>query len=670
MRCGQVEERLSSLIDGELPERERGAIQSHLEACASCAGELVALRELRRRLRAWDEKENRVAPSRAFRQRVLRAAGVEAGVAPAARFPALRGRGRLLAVAGSFAAAALLLVAAWLVRPATVEPGRPDEVPALQRELARRLVAVESGDVEDRLELARWCAENGLAGSARSQYLLVLAERPDRVEARRALGLDHGSDAAPLPGLPEGEGLRRRLERLRFERAEPALAQGEPKAPARETVEFEGHELDRPAVPDYLAIRERERLLAGLAARRRETRTEPGSPSIAEPHAIAAYVASLEPIQPEAPNRFGTLTLLPVVDRSGATRSFSVLSIDAAFEQGLVDALDGGQAIVIRSRADVFIPAGTIFAGRTQDRVTRRGVIVRAETRTAIPAFCCEAGRQATGGTPFRSVTGMAGPGLRRLVLKERDQSLVWERIHQQSKSLRSTSRTKALAALYRNPHVRNALSEARKRLLPLLEDDRVVGIVAADGSRILGADLFGSHQLFALLAPRVLDGYLIDAFSDKAVGPTGLTPERAKAFLQSTLASKVYTTTGILSGSEEAWLRSGGLFGYGLADARGRPVHVSLFPVLEPRVPPEQKEPRAAPPPSAPPPGDQPPEPRGDRTDPTQGGQRIRDRRGRLPGGGASGGNGGVTPPPATPPRPPARPPVQAPPRPENGVR
>ena len=56
LSCGQVLDRLSDYLDGELEERERGAVEEHLRGCDGCArfgGELRAtVRALRDHLLA------------------------------------------------------------------------------------------------------------------------------------------------------------------------------------------------------------------------------------------------------------------------------------------------------------------------------------------------------------------------------------------------------------------------------------------------------------------------------------------------------------------------------------------------------------------------------------------------------------------------------------------
>lgn len=44
MRCEEVQERLSALIDEQLNQQERGQVQSHLMTCETCAREYQELR--------------------------------------------------------------------------------------------------------------------------------------------------------------------------------------------------------------------------------------------------------------------------------------------------------------------------------------------------------------------------------------------------------------------------------------------------------------------------------------------------------------------------------------------------------------------------------------------------------------------------------------------------
>jgi ARG and Rhodanese-Phosphatase-superfamily-associated Protein domain len=543
---------------------------------------------------------------------------------------------RIGLAAGSLAAAAVLLVAAWVIVP-TVAVAPADDTPDPAIEASLRLAELAPGDVAGHLELALWCEEQGLTGQARGLHLRVLSLDRINATARAALGLDGAGEMPGMAGLGDRRAFRNRLDGIPLELDMTTLADASPavEGPQEMRIPFAGDLIDRRAMQDFIDLCERERLLAArFHAERRSIAPGPGVGASANPpHPLAVYMARLEPVQPETTNRFRGLTLLPIRDSETAGPVVDhCLTVSAQlFDDGMLSVEDTAGGVVVATNhhksMSIFIPAGTIFVGVTQDRVTRRDILVSAGRKTAVPSFCCERGKMARK-APFDSTSGTAGPGLRRLILCDQRQSLVWSRIRNQAGKVGAVSKTQALRAIYRKASVKFALKEARAKLLPLLQDARVVGFVAADGERILGADVFGSHELFMKLAESFLDSYVLDSLSDDSTGAPGLTPERARAYLQRVLkpTSTPFEMAGVDLGTDVQF-EGDGFFAYGLSDGWGRPIHVSLFPIPDrggrkgapPAGVPETGTDAPAPPPSG---ADVP------RKDPSEAGRRIDDRR------------------------------------------
>lgn len=58
MSCGEIREKLSLYLEGELPDTERGEVDRHLPACAACTETLGLLREVSAGLRRTEEAEH------------------------------------------------------------------------------------------------------------------------------------------------------------------------------------------------------------------------------------------------------------------------------------------------------------------------------------------------------------------------------------------------------------------------------------------------------------------------------------------------------------------------------------------------------------------------------------------------------------------------------------
>lgn len=121
MNCADAVERLSALIDGELPAEEAGAVRHHVATCDSCARRERTLEQVRAALRSAPAA---LVDSGGFDARVL--ARVRIDGAPAARYIS----GSWLAAAAAAALAIAVASAVLLVHDRTAPPEASTPVPA------------------------------------------------------------------------------------------------------------------------------------------------------------------------------------------------------------------------------------------------------------------------------------------------------------------------------------------------------------------------------------------------------------------------------------------------------------------------------------------------------------------------------------------------------------
>lgn len=107
MKCKQAKILISSAIDGEISDRERRSLESHLSACEACRAEQMQLRQLRQTMALWADEEPPVGLGETFAAR-LNSLDKEEGLPSRARWQWAFGT----AAAGM---AAVLLLGAFLV---------------------------------------------------------------------------------------------------------------------------------------------------------------------------------------------------------------------------------------------------------------------------------------------------------------------------------------------------------------------------------------------------------------------------------------------------------------------------------------------------------------------------------------------------------------------------
>ena len=154
MSCSDIETLLDDYVDGDLAERERRAVEEHVEACAGCG---AALDELQRLAQAIERLPRGLSPERDLLPGIRDAVGSHAGG---------RARPRLRPLAGLAAAAALTGLVVWI---GLREAGRPAAPPATD---GRELPAAE-------LALSEFEA-------AELEYERAAARLLEVLEARRA----------------------------------------------------------------------------------------------------------------------------------------------------------------------------------------------------------------------------------------------------------------------------------------------------------------------------------------------------------------------------------------------------------------------------------------------------------------------------------------------------
>lgn len=137
MTCDRAEELITALVDGQLSEPERGELESHFKACSKCRFALAQERNLKKAIFAAGAELH--APS-ALRQRLLSDPRLF-GASPSARARALRPWR-----AAALAAALLLVVGAWFLRPSAPALGLAavTEYPQLTADAA---LPVKSSDI-------------------------------------------------------------------------------------------------------------------------------------------------------------------------------------------------------------------------------------------------------------------------------------------------------------------------------------------------------------------------------------------------------------------------------------------------------------------------------------------------------------------------------------------
>ena len=210
----------------------------------------------------------------------------------------------------------------------------------------------------------------------------------------------------------------------------------------------------------------------------------------------------------------GSLTVFPITQSRSVHPVQNVLSMQQALDRGvlaieeLASARVSGVRFVNKSRDQmIFLMAGELITGGKQNRTLQSDALLGPGTTTDLPMYCVQKGRW-QGGQKFGGSSTVVPQGVREKALSSAGQDAVWSEVARANARLATRTASDDLAAAMTKPENVRRLADLRKRIVPHLPRN-CVGVVAAVGGRIVGADLFSTPALFSAMRDKVLNSYL-----------------------------------------------------------------------------------------------------------------------------------------------------------------
>jgi hypothetical protein len=154
------------------------------------------------------------------------------------------------------------------------------------------------------------------------------------------------------------------------------------------------------------------------------------------------------------------------------------------------------------------------------------------------------------------------------------DQSAIWGEIEMKSARMGSNSRTRAASAMYDNE--RHNLDKFVEGLPP---QDWQVGAVFAIRGQIAGLDVFDSPRTWALLMPKLVRSYGLDAL-DRGIGGDGFAEPSPGRFLDAVSAAQCTFYPAVGAG-RDLRVEGSGILGAALTTEHGV-VHAVAFPAAD----------------------------------------------------------------------------------------
>ena len=328
--------------------------------------------------------------------------------------------------------------------------------------------------------------------------------------------------------------------------------------------------------------------LGDRPAQRVIPRPRPGTP-------VAELVHSLV-VHP--PTRYRGLAVFPLTARH-VFDTYDYATLDESVRMGWLTVSEVGQGTVpqvaVENRSDryVFLMAGELITGGKQNRAIAGDVMIPPRSGPIIIAVrCIEKGRWQGRTSAFGARGGITGFEIRRQAQAGASQESIWAAVDSRLKALGESPAGQDLEAALRAPKVRRVLAEYAEAILPGLPHG-CVGLVAARGRTIVGADVFCHARLFNKLRGKVLQAYALDAIGTRLRHmPLPPTQHEARGFLRRAAAARLdYVPT---PGAGRVARLSGEVGGSAMIVARAV-THLNIYRplVVYPRHGPQVPQPR-----------------------------------------------------------------------------
>lgn len=236
--------------------------------------------------------------------------------------------------------------------------------------------------------------------------------------------------------------------------------------------------------------------------------------------------------------------------------------------------------LLVRNPTDtaVLLFDGEELLGAKQNRILNVPVLVAAGSEVVIPVSCVEQGRWSRHSRTFAASPHVAYPGLRRgkaerllsaPAARGAAQGFVWSDIEEKLRRHGAQSATSAHADLHRGAEPWRA---GVRRAFPL-QPGQCGAVLALAGTPVC-LDAVSRPEAFAVLYPKLLSGYLLDAM--EADGGAEVTREALDAFVRDIAATTASRTRSVGRGDD---LRLDGSRAIGSAlDLDGETIQLSAF--------------------------------------------------------------------------------------------
>ncbi len=213
-----------------------------------------------------------------------------------------------------------------------------------------------------------------------------------------------------------------------------------------------------------------------------------------------------------------------------------------------------------RGNAPLFIQAGDIVKGGTQDRALPSDMLIAANSLgTPITALCVEQGRSVPRGneisTSFSMSTEQLPTRALKLAARRNAQADVWNDVQNLQTNLtrnvgasvHAQQSQSSLQLTLEHPRVQQAIQDHLVKLAPITQDENdVIGYAVAVNGKIQSVDVYASNAMFQKLWLKLIRASAVEALAERRPGAvTELDAKDVQEFLAVAEKGQAFRTNG-----------------------------------------------------------------------------------------------------------------------------
>jgi hypothetical protein len=216
----------------------------------------------------------------------------------------------------------------------------------------------------------------------------------------------------------------------------------------------------------------------------------------------------------------------------------------------------------------IMILSGEVVQGGKQDRVIAQDFLLPPKSgKQDVSVFCVEHGRWQTkrgGDMSFSQYYSISTNSVRKAATVKKDQQDVWNEVAKVTKENKAETSTGTLTALQGSSTFSSDLKKYVDHFGSLFANQNdVIGVVVVAGDKILGCDMFATHELFQKQYASLLNSYATEAIT---LGKKAFVPyQKVSEYLQGFIADESRQESNV---KEKGVIMRNG----------GKKIHISTF--------------------------------------------------------------------------------------------